>query len=57
MLWTFTTKIIPEDIKNYCPLSSKCLLPNKVYQGIVTSCQPNYLETVFFGVAENAFST
>ena len=38
--------------KNYCPLGGKFLSPNIVYQGKITSTQPNYNNKVYFGVAE-----
>ena len=36
-------------------LSGKCLSPNIVYQGKITSSQPSYNEKVYFGVAEKSF--
>ena len=41
--------------KKYCPLDEKCLSPNIVYQGKITSSQPNYNDKVYFGVAEKSF--
>ena len=43
--------------KGYCPLGGKCLSPNIVYQGKITSSQPNYNEstTIKFRVAEMSF--
>ena len=41
--------------KMYCPLGGKGLLPNTVYQGKITSIQPNYEDKVYFGVAEKSF--
>ena len=38
--------------KKYCPLVGKCLSPNIVYQGKITSTQPNYNVKIYFGVAE-----
>ena len=38
--------------KKYCPLGVKCLSPNIVYQGKITSTQPNCNNKVYFGVAE-----
>ena len=40
--------------KKYCILGGKCLSPNSVYQGKITSIQPNYKEKVYFGVAEKS---
>ena len=39
--------------KKYCPLDGKCLSPNIVYQGKITSSQPNYNDQVYFGVAKS----
>ena len=39
----------------YCPLGGKCLSPDIVYQGKITSTQPNYNDKVYFGVAEKSF--
>ena len=36
-------------------LGGKCLSPNAVYQGKITSIQPNYKDKVYFGVAEKSF--
>ena len=33
----------------------KCLLPNIVYQGKLTSSQPTYTEKVYFGGTEKSF--
>ena len=41
--------------KKYCPLGGKCLSPNIVYQGKITSTQPDYNDKVYFGVAEKSF--
>ena len=41
--------------KKYCPLVGKCLSPNIVYLGKITSTQPNYNGKVYFGVAEKSF--
>ena len=41
--------------KNYCLLYGKCLSPNIVYQKKTTSFQPNYIDKVYFGVAEKSF--
>ena len=42
--------------KKYYPLggTGKCLSPNTVYQGKITSIQPNYKDKVYFGVAEKS---
>ena len=40
--------------KKYCILGEKCLSPNSVYQGKITSIQPNYKEKVYFGVVEKS---
>ena len=36
------------------PLGGKCLSQNTVYQGKITSIQPNYKDKVYFGVAEKS---
>ena len=41
--------------KKYFLLGEKCLSPNAVYQGKITSIQPNYRDKVYFGVAEKSF--
>ena len=41
--------------KKHCPLGGKCLSPNIVYQGKITSTQPNYNDKVYFGAAEKSF--
>ena len=41
--------------KKYCPLAGKCLSPNTIYQGKVTSTEPNYNDKVYFKVAEKSF--
>ena len=41
--------------KKYCPLVRKCLLANTVYQGKITSIQPNYKDKIYFEVAEKSF--
>ena len=41
--------------KKYFLLGEKCLSPNAVYQGKITSIQPNYKDKVYFGVAEKSF--
>ena len=41
--------------KKYCPLFGTYLSPNIVYQGKITSSQPNYNDNVYFGVAEKSF--
>ena len=41
--------------KKYCSLGGKCLSLNIVYQGKITSSQPNYNDKVYFGVAERSF--
>ena len=41
--------------KKYCPLDWKCLSPNIVYQGKITSSQSNYNDQVYFGVAKKLF--
>ena len=41
--------------KKHCPLGGKCLPSNIVYQGKITSTQPNYNDKVYFGVAEKSF--
>ena len=52
--WTFSIKDVCNcRNKNYCPLGGKCLSPNIIYQGKITSSQPNYTEDIYFGVAEN----
>ena len=38
-----------------CPLGGTCLSPNIVYQGKITSTQPNYNDKVYFGVSEKSF--
>ena len=38
--------------KKYCSLGGKRLSPNIVYQGKITSTQPNSNDKVYFGVAE-----
>ena len=38
----------------YCPLDGKFLSPNLVYQGKITSAQPNQNDKVYFGVAEKS---
>ena len=38
--------------QKHCPLGGKCLSSNIVYQGKITSSQPNYTEKVYFGVSE-----
>ena len=39
-------------IMKYFPVGGKYLSPNTVYQGEITSIQPNYKDKVYFGVAE-----
>ena len=41
--------------KKYYPLGGKCLSPNIVNQGKITSSQLNYNDKVFFRVAEKLF--
>ena len=38
--------------KKYCPLGGKCLSPNTVYPGKITSVKHNYKDKVYFGVVE-----
>ena len=42
--------------KKYCPLGRKCLSPNIVYLGKITSTQPNYNAKNYSGVAEKSFT-
>ena len=42
--------------KKNCLLAKKCLSPSIVYQGKITSTQPNYHDKVYFGVAEKSFN-
>ena len=41
--------------KNDCPLGGNCLVENIVYEGKITSNQPNYKEKIYFGIAETSF--
>ena len=41
--------------KKYCLLGRKFLSSNAVYQGKITSIQPNCEDKVYFGVAEKSF--
>ena len=41
----------------YCLFGGKCLSPNIVYQGKITSSQPNHNDKVYFGVAEKSQPT
>ena len=41
--------------EKYCPLGGKWLLPNIVYQGKITSNQPNYNDKVYFRAKEKSF--
>ena len=42
--------------KKFYPLggTGKCLSPNTVYQGKITSIQPNYKDKIYFGAAEKS---
>ena len=41
--------------KKYSSLGEKVLLSNIVYQGKITTTQPNYNDKVYFGVADKSF--
>ena len=41
--------------KNNCPLDGKCLTPNIIYEGQITSNQRNYKQKVYIGTAETDF--
>ena len=41
--------------KKHWPLGGKCLSPNTVYLGKITTIPPNYKDKVYFGVAEKSF--
>ena len=51
------------EIKRYCALGKcfgkcaigKCLSPNIVYKGKITSTQPDYNDKVYFGVTQKSF--